>query len=77
MARLTKELIRKVPLPAKGSKVYWDDQLKGFGLRVTAIGKKVFTVKQQSPQGCRPGIGSGAARPVAVMLHYLAAVNCT
>lgn len=44
MTRLTKEFIDKVPLPAKGNKVYWDDQLKGFGLRVTAAGKKVFVV---------------------------------
>lgn len=44
MARLTKDFIDKVPLPAKGNKVYWDDQLKGFGLRVTAAGKKVFVV---------------------------------
>jgi hypothetical protein len=51
MARLTKEFIDKVPLPAKGNKVYWDDQLKGFGLRVTAAGKKVFIVMGRLKKG--------------------------
>ncbi|WP_209315760.1 DUF4102 domain-containing protein [Haematospirillum jordaniae] len=44
MTRLTKEFIDKVTPPEKGYKVHWDDKLKGFGLRVTAAGKKVFVV---------------------------------
>jgi hypothetical protein len=44
MARLTKTFIDNVPLPATGYKVHWDDRLKGYGLRVTAAGKKVFIV---------------------------------
>jgi hypothetical protein len=56
MARLTKEFIDKVTPPEKGYKVYWDDKLKGFGLRVTAAGKKVFVVMGRV-QGEQVGIG--------------------
>lgn len=44
MARLTKTFVDTVPIPDKSYKVYWDDSLPGFGLRVTAAGKKVFVV---------------------------------
>lgn len=58
MARLTKEFIDKVTPPEKGNKVYWDDELKGFGLRVTAAGKKVFIVMGRV-QGEQVGITIG------------------
>lgn len=42
MPKLTKSYVEKVEAPEKGYKVHWDEQPKGFGLRVTAAGKKVF-----------------------------------
>ncbi len=42
MAKLTKTFIEKAPAPASGVKLYWDDSVKGYGLRVSAAGKKVF-----------------------------------
>lgn len=58
MARLTKEYIDKITPPEKGYKVHWDDKLKGFGLRVTAAGKKVFVVMGRV-QGEQVGITIG------------------
>ena len=47
--RLTERVIRKLPIPAKGNKVYRDgrnergnDYVPGFGVRVTASGSKAF-----------------------------------
>lgn len=42
MAKLTKTFIDKVQPPAEGYAIHWDDSLKGYGLRVTAAGKRVF-----------------------------------
>ena len=44
MAKLTKTFIDKVSLPADDYKIHWDDTIKGYGLRVTAKGKKSFIV---------------------------------
>ncbi len=45
MAKLTKTLIDKVQPPAEGYAMHWDDSLKGYGLRVTAAGKRVFVAQ--------------------------------
>lgn len=42
MPKLTKSHIEKVNLPESGTKVHWDTEVKGFGLRVSAGGKKTF-----------------------------------
>jgi integrase len=49
--RLTDRLIRELPLPEKGSKVYYDapsakgnDFTSGFGIRITAAGAKAFVL---------------------------------
>lgn len=45
MAKLTKTFIDKVQPPAEGYAMHWDDSLKGYGLRVTAAGKRVFVAQ--------------------------------
>ncbi len=45
MAKLTKTFIDKVQPPAEGYAMHWDDALKGYGLRVTAAGKRVFVAQ--------------------------------
>ena len=42
MSKLTKTFIEKAQPPASGVKLYWDDSVRGYGLRVSATGKKVF-----------------------------------
>ncbi|MFR0717515.1 tyrosine-type recombinase/integrase [Enterobacterales bacterium BD_CKDN230030183-1A_HGKHYDSX7] len=45
MAKLTKTFIDKVQPPAQGYQIHWDDSLKGYGLRVTTAGKRVFVAQ--------------------------------
>ncbi|MFU5826566.1 tyrosine-type recombinase/integrase [Pseudomonas aeruginosa] len=45
MARLSKTFIDKVQPPAQGYQIHWDDSLKGYGVRVTAAGKRVFVAQ--------------------------------
>lgn len=42
MAKLTKTYIDKVQAPATSYEIHWDDALKRYGLRATAVGKQVF-----------------------------------
>ncbi|HDS1580345.1 TPA: tyrosine-type recombinase/integrase [Stenotrophomonas maltophilia] len=45
MAKLTKTFMDKVQPPAEGYAMHWDESLKGYGLRVTAAGKRVFVAQ--------------------------------
>ncbi|RRV39561.1 DUF4102 domain-containing protein [Stutzerimonas stutzeri] len=45
MAKLTKTFIDKVQAPAEGYQIHWDEEVKGYGLRVTAAGKRVFVAQ--------------------------------
>lgn len=42
--KLTKAAVEKVPLTVKGQEVYWDTDLKGFGLLV-GMNTKSFVVQ--------------------------------
>jgi integrase len=44
MAKITKTFVDKVEAPAEGYAVHWDDSVKGYGLRVSKEGKRVFIV---------------------------------
>ena len=51
MAKLTTKFITKVP--SDNIKVFWDDQLKEFGLCVRPSGKKTFLLKYRIGRGRR------------------------
>ena len=42
--KLTKKIIDTLPLPSSGQKFIWDDEIKGFGLRLTSA-KKTYIVQ--------------------------------
>jgi integrase len=42
MVKLTKTFVEKAPKPASGYAIHWDDGVKGYGLRVSSLGKRVF-----------------------------------
>ncbi len=44
MPRLTDQIVKKTLPPLRGQAVLWDDDLKGFGLRVTPRGAKAFVL---------------------------------
>jgi integrase len=49
--RLTDAVIRHLPLPAKGNRIAYDDDVKGFGARVTAGGVKSFILNYATKSG--------------------------
>ena len=50
--KLTKRAIDALPSPAAQDQIWWDEDLKGFGLKLTPAGRKVFLV-QYRPAGDR------------------------
>src|SRR3954467_14615822 len=50
--KLTKRAIDALPSPSGTDRIWWDQDLKGFGLKVTPTGRKVFLV-QYRPAGER------------------------
>lgn len=44
MPRINETFTKKAPAPAKGNKLYRDDELTGFALRVTAAGARSFVL---------------------------------
>lgn len=46
--RLTEQTIRKLPVPSKGNKIHYDDQVKGLGLRVTAGDARAFVLNYRT-----------------------------
>src|SRR5271169_1871669 len=52
MARLTKHVVSTAtPVPYKGQTLLYDDDLKGFGLRITQNGVKSFIVEYRTKAG--------------------------
>jgi integrase len=49
--RLTDAVIRRLPLPAKGNRIAYDDDVKGFGARITASGVKSFILNYTTKSG--------------------------
>ncbi len=46
--RLTKRTVDEITAPASGYALHWDDEIKGFGLRVTAAGKKTYIMQRRT-----------------------------
>jgi integrase len=74
MPHLTDATIRRLPRPAKGNKIHYDDELPGFGCRVTAAGARAYVlnyvVKSSGRErritiGQFPDWSTGAARAKA------------
>lgn len=45
MARLTKSVVDRLPVPSTGYALHWDEQDRDFGLRITKDGKKSYVVQ--------------------------------
>jgi integrase len=45
---LTDAIVRKLPAPASGNKITYDDVVKGFGVRITAAGAKSFVLNYRA-----------------------------
>jgi integrase len=42
--RISDKMVKELALPAKGNKLHYDDEVKGFAVRVTAAGAKAFVL---------------------------------
>jgi|SRR5580658_9805519 hypothetical protein len=74
--RLTPAFALKAPLPEKGDRViYWDPDPRGFGLMVTAAGRKSYVVQYRAHGRSRRytlkgGLSLSAARKEATKLVH-------
>jgi integrase len=77
--RLTDAIVRRLPAPAAGNRIYYDQDAGGFGCRVTAAGSRAFvlTYRNRSRRQRRKTIGNfpdwatAAARDEARRLKQL------
>jgi site-specific recombinase XerD len=46
--KLTDKIVKALLTPAKGNKVYYDSEVKGFGCRVTAAGARAFVLNYRN-----------------------------
>jgi integrase len=75
-SKLSDSVVKALPAPAKGSRIFYDDSVKGFGIRVTSSGVRAFVLNYRTRIGRerRFTIGSfpdwktGAARVEAAAL---------
>ena len=74
---LTDAAIKRLPVPAEGQVDYWDTQVRGFGLRISCGGARVFVLNRNK---CRQKLGDygphtmtlANARQQALTLRYVA-----
>jgi len=66
MSRLTKTSILSEPIPEKGSTILWDDEVKGFGVRIMPSGTRTFILNYRNAQGKqrRVKLGRFGIKPV-------------
>jgi len=76
MPKITETFAKKAEPPQNGNKVYRDDHLKGFGLRVTAAGARSFILnytlnkrERRMTIGSHPAWSAAAAREEAKQLR--------
>jgi integrase len=50
-SKLTDAVVKALPLPAKGSRIFYDAVAKGFGVRVTAAGARSFILNYRTRLG--------------------------
>jgi integrase len=58
--RLTKSAVEGLPGPESGHRVYWDDRLIGFGVRVSARGRRSYFIQSRLPNGRQISVTLGA-----------------
>lgn len=74
--RITKQLVASLAPPAKGNRVIWDDEVTGFGVRITAGGAIAYVLRyvihgreKRITLGKHPDLTPSAARDKAIRLR--------
>jgi hypothetical protein len=75
VAKLNQTFVKQVKSPRAGYEVYWDDELKDFGLRVTSAGVKSFVLppyeREENPACSFERAGTGVAEVIAARWRLL------
>ncbi|MGD0314926.1 MAG: Arm DNA-binding domain-containing protein, partial [Xanthobacteraceae bacterium] len=50
-SKLTDAVVKALPAPAKGSRIFYDAAVKGFGVRVTSTGARSFVLNYRTRLG--------------------------
>jgi len=58
--KFTKKIVEALPTPTDGQKIHWDDELRGFGVRITSTGARSYIVQ---------GRANGKSRRVTLGAH--------
>ena len=65
-AKLTKRTIEGFAIPAVRQVIYWDAELKGFGVRVLPSGLKTFVVQYRTIDAIKRRLNLGRFGPLTV-----------
>ena len=75
MAKLAKPLtgaiVRNLPVPAKGNEIYYDTEVAGFGVRVTAGDVRSFVFDYRPRSGREASLHLGAGQIGQLQPHAL------
>lgn len=76
MPRIKDHFIKNLEQPESGNRIYYDDLVKGFGIRVTATGAKSFVLRyvidgheRRMTLGSYPALSVTAAKEIALKLR--------
>jgi hypothetical protein len=59
---LTDTIVRRLPIPTKASKIYYDSDVAGFGCCVTATGMRSFILNYRTRSGRERRLTIGSAK---------------
>src|SRR5260370_354959 len=61
--KLTNDLVKKLPEPPKGSRIYYDSEEAGLGVRITTKGARAYVFNYRTRSGDERRFTIGAADP--------------
>jgi integrase len=74
--RITTQTVKALKAPPRGNHVVWDDQVTGFGARITATGAVAYVLRyvvngqeRRMTLGKHPDLSASAARDIAIGLR--------
>jgi len=73
--RLTDSVVRELPFPERGSKVTFDSELKGFGVRCT-VGSRAFVLAYRTAEGKQRQLTIGGFPEWSTVLAREEAARC-
>ncbi len=63
MVKITARFVDKLVIPDSGLKIYWDSEVKGFGIRIMAGGTKTYILNYRTESGKQRRMSLGRSGP--------------